>query len=218
MAVFGLYYTKNMLRLMDWPRKQGLLKKEYIDRTVFNMTVNQMVDWAAAIGAGKPNLALQIIAYIFRSKDWDGADAPDIKMFVEGMNDSFRQRGIDFKNTAPHAVVGPLQLGEKVGATFSPEVLKDKQVQTAIEEDFLGGLLYGLSHHREYEEWFQHSLEGHQKNMDLYKKADIGVDKLPTLSETYRDSEEIIQNYKQEMEIQLPPIPPKLLADAKALR
>jgi hypothetical protein len=47
---------------------------------------------------------------------------------------------------------------------------------------------------------------------------DIGVDKLPTLSETYRDSEEVVRNYQQEMGIDLPSIPAKLLADGKALR
>lgn len=219
MAIFGLYYTKNMLRLMKWPRSQGVLKKsQYIDSTIFDSTIDQMVDWGAAIGAGKPKLALQVLAYMYSDKDWESADSPKIKMFAEEMNAKYREEGADFNTTAPHDIVHRVHIAETFGPTIKAEALLDKRLQGRLEQDFLGGLLYGLSNPKSFESWHSYHLAEFEKSKDLYQKMDIGVDRLPTLSETYRDSEEIIQNYEQEMEIKLPSIPDKLLADAKALR
>lgn len=219
MAIFGLYYTKNMLRLMKWPRTQGVLKKgQYIDSTIFDSTIDQMVDWAAAIGAGKPKLALQIVAYMFKDADWGGPDAPQVKNLCVEMNAKYRTEGADFNKTAPHDIIHPVRIAETFGPTIKAEALFDKRLQGRLEGNFLGGLMYGLSNSKSFEAWHSHHLAEFEKNKDLYQKADIGVDRLPTLSETYRDSEEIIQNYEKEMEIKLPPIPDKLLVDAKALR
>lgn len=219
MAIFGLYYTKNMLRLMKWPRTQGTFKKsQYIDSTIFDSTIDQMVDWGAALGAGKPKLALQIVAYMFKDADWDGSDPPKVKDLCLELNERYRAEGIDLDKTAPHDIIGPVRIAETFGPTIKAEALLDKRLQGRLEQDFLGGLLYGLSNPKSFEAWHAYHLAEFEKNKDLYQQADIGVDRLPTLSETYRDSEEIIQNYEQEMEITLPPIPDKLLADAKALR
>ncbi len=219
MAIFGLYYTKNMLRLMDWPRTQGTFKKsQYIDSTIFDGTIDQMVDWAAALGAGKPKLALQIVAYIFKDADWEGADPPQLRQLCEEMNAKYREESADFNTTAPHDIVHRVHIAETFGPTIKAEALLDKRLQGRLESDFLGGLMYGFSNPKSYEAWHSNHLAEFEKDKELIQKMDIGVDKLPTLSETYRDSEEIIQNYEKEMEIKLPPIPDKLLVDAKALR
>lgn len=219
MAIFGLYYTKNMLRLMKWPRTQGTFKKsQYIDSMVFDGTIDQMVDWAAALGAGKPKLALHIVAYMFKDADWDGADPPQFKQLCEEMNAKYREEGAEFTTTAPHDIVHRVRIAETFGPTIKAEALLDKRLQGRLEQDFLGGLMYGLSNPKSFEAWHAHHLAEFEKNKDLYQKMDIGVDRLPTLSETYQESEEIIQNYEQDMEIKLPSIPDRLLVDAKALR
>lgn len=219
MAIFGLYFTKNMLRIMKWPRTQGVLKKsQYIDTTIFDSTIDQMVDWAAAIGAGKPKLALQVLAYMYSDKDWGSPDGPKIKMFAEEMNVKYREEGADFNRSAPHDIIHPVRIAETFGPTIKAEALLDKRLQGRLEQDFLRGLLYGLSNPKSFESWHEHNLKDFEKNKGIIQTMDIGVDRLPTLSETYRDSEEIIQNYENEMEIKLPPIPAKLLADGKALR
>jgi hypothetical protein len=219
MAIFGLYYTKNILRLMQWPRSQGIIKKsQYIDSMIFDSTIEQMVDWAAALGAGKPWLALQIIAYTFRDADWEGVDPPQLKRFCEELNENYYEEGIDFNTTAPHNIVHRVYIAENFGPTIKADALLDKRLQGRLEQDFLGGLMYGLSNPKSFEAWHSHHLSEFERTKGLTHTMDIGVDKLPTLSETYRDSEEVVRNYQQEMGIDLPSIPAKLLADGKALR
>ncbi|MDB5182666.1 MAG: hypothetical protein JWO47_450, partial [Candidatus Saccharibacteria bacterium] len=54
MAIFGTYYVVNLLRVAKWPRKEGILGKEVYDVMIADVTIDQMVDWAASIGAGSP--------------------------------------------------------------------------------------------------------------------------------------------------------------------
>ncbi len=218
MSVFGLYYTKNMLTIMKWPRTQGLLKKQYIDSAIFDSTIDQMVDWAAALGAGKPNLSLQIIAYMFKDADWESADAPKIKMFVDEMRAEHQNRGGNSGEKSPHDIIQPVRIAERFGSTIKPEALQDKRLIGRLEQDFLHGLLYGFSNPTQYEAWYSNYLDDYKKNLALHQKMGLGVEKLPSLSESYGNSEEIIRNYEQEMKIQLLPILPQLLAEANAVR
>jgi hypothetical protein len=217
MAIFGLYFTKNMLNQMGWPRKQGLFKKNIIDTTIFDSTVDQMVDWAAAIGAGRPELALKIIAYEFMDKDWESKDAPQIKEFIDSVKEDYRKQGADTGKKSPHEIVQPVRISKAFGPAIQAEELTDKRLQTIIEQVFLTGLFYGLGNHSLFETWYKNHLEDFNDKLPTMKKAGLNVDRLPTLSENYADSEQIIRNYEQEMEIHLPSIPAKLLTDAKAL-
>jgi hypothetical protein len=62
MAIFGFYFVSGLLREAGWPRKQGLFRRDVLDTTILDSAIDQMVDWAASLGAGRPALALQIVA------------------------------------------------------------------------------------------------------------------------------------------------------------
>jgi dGTPase len=65
MATFGCFFVTGLLREAGWPRPQGLLRKEVIDTMILDSAIDQMIDWSAAIGAGRPRLGLQVIAEMF---------------------------------------------------------------------------------------------------------------------------------------------------------
>jgi hypothetical protein len=217
MSIFGLYFTKNMLIQMNWPRKQGLFGKEVIDTTIFDSTVNQMIDWAAALGAGKPKLSLQIISYMFKDKDWDGTDRPKIKQFIEGMNQKHKKRRLNLEETAPHDIVQPAKMANYFGATVEAKSLQDQRIVTKLETEFLSGLLYGLGNPSSFESWYKNHMEDMHNKMPIMKKAGLDIDEPLSLDENYANSEQIIRDYEKSMEITLPSIPENLLLDAKDL-
>jgi hypothetical protein len=217
MTIFGIYFTKNMLDQMGWPRKQGLFSREVFDTYVFDSTIDQMVDWAAAIGAGNPKLSLKIIAYIFRDRDWKSNDCPDIKKYITELSKRYEKTGIKLEEKAPHEIVRLVRFSAHTGKTMPAAAFQNKDVQLIIETDFLNGLLYGLGSSASFESWYESHLEDARKNMPTMRKAGLEIDELPTLKENYVNSEQIIRDYEKMMEITLPEIPAKLLSDAKAL-
>src|SRR6478736_1164029 len=84
MSTFAFYFTTQLLREAGWPRKLVRFKGEGYDTTVVDFAFAQSIDWGAALGARRPRIALQMIAEIFRDRDWEGDDAPNVKAYVEG--------------------------------------------------------------------------------------------------------------------------------------
>lgn len=50
MAIVGFYFVSGLLRVAGWPRKQGVFRKEVLDTAILDSAIDQMVDWAAALG------------------------------------------------------------------------------------------------------------------------------------------------------------------------
>lgn len=217
MSIFGLYFTKNMLMQTGWPRKQGLLDKQIVNSMVYDNTIDQMIDWAAALGAGNPKLSLQIISYMFQDKDWDGPDRPQIKTFIEGVKKELKEKNLNLEKTAPHDIVEHTKVENHFGENIDIKVIQDKRNIPILEYQFLSGLLYGLGNASSYNSWYQNHLEEVSKKLPEMKKAGLYIDELPSLNENSANSEQIIKGYEEEMGISLPSIPDKLLDDAKGL-
>jgi hypothetical protein len=66
MSIYGLYFTKTIVEQTGAAKRRNVLNSEaVVDTAVLNGIVNQMVDWAATIGACRPRLGLQMIAWMF---------------------------------------------------------------------------------------------------------------------------------------------------------
>jgi hypothetical protein len=50
MSMFGLYFVRSLMHEAGWPRKQGLLRAEVFNTLIADQAVEQMIDWAAALG------------------------------------------------------------------------------------------------------------------------------------------------------------------------
>jgi hypothetical protein len=183
-----------------------------VDSLIVDITIQQMIDCAAALGACRPQLALQIIATMFNDKNWEGVDAPEILSFIDGS----RQLWLGKKGMSPHEIIGfPSFLKH---AKFIPaKLLNEKDMRRVLEQEFLGGLLWGLANEEEFVTWYEAYEKHHTEQLPMYKKADIGVESIQTLAQYLNDCEDIIRDYEAKSG-KLSPIPPRLLEDAKKIR
>ena len=212
MSIFGFYFVTTMLREAGWPRRRGLFRSEaVVDTLIADVIVNQMVDWATALGACRPRLALQVIAQMFRDRDWEGENAPKILIFINGAKDEWNTRS----DKAPHDIVEPFKLS-KHGKMIRSKDLKDNRIRTALEQFCLEGLLWGLANPDRFKAWYESQEKSQRDRLPLMQNAGLAVDSIPTLSEFLKESEEMLKGYESEVD-PLPAIPPRLLADARAL-
>ena len=68
MSIFAFYFVGNLLREAGWPRKLGLFKGEGYATIIADGVIDQMVTWGASLGAGRPSLALQVLAEVYRDR------------------------------------------------------------------------------------------------------------------------------------------------------
>lgn len=214
MSIFGFYFVSGLLREAGWPKKRGFFKKEFLATIILDETIDQMIDWAAAIGAGRPALALQTIAEMFRDRDWSSDNAPSIRRFIEGAraeNESWRV----INAIAPRDVVKAPRFA-RTGPAVDAKALTDKQMRLGLEQWFLEGVLWGLANPEAFEKWYNARFEDQTKRIALMRQSRLAIDALPSLPQFLADSEELLRNYGRDVG-PLPTIPAKLLADARAL-
>lgn len=211
MAILGLYFTKNMLNQTGWPRKKGVFSKSVIDSAILDGIINQMIDWAASVGAGRPKLAIQVLAYEFMGKDWGSGDAPDIVKCFMLMEKDLHQ------NKAPHEIVERETITKSFGALVRGDITTDKQFIALLENYFIIGVVLGLGGKESFESWHSKMNEDFEKNEELYKTARLDVGGLRSLNQYYEASAEIVMLYLKEMDVKQPKIPKNLLEDARSL-
>lgn len=212
MSIFGYYFVKSLLRAAGWPRKQGLFKREGYDTAIMDAAIDQMVDWAASLGAGRPSLALRIIAEMFRDRNWESDGAPQIRSFIGAARESWDSA----PNAAPRQVVQPIRLAKAFGASISTKDFQDARLRVALEQNVLEALLWGLANPDRFATWYAGAAQRLQSSLNHMRSSGLAIDALPSMAEFFDQSEEIIRNYERDI-APLPTIPEKLLSDARAL-
>lgn len=213
MSIFGFYYVTTILKQAGWPKRRGLFSsKAGVDTLIADAVINQMIDWSAALGACRPKLALQIIAWIYKDKDWEGEDAPRIVDFINKAKDIWDARG----NKSPHDIIEPFKLSKHFGRTIRSKDLKNNLILTALEQVCLEGLLWGLVNPDRFKSWYESHYKNQKEKLPLMQKAGVEIDSIPTLSEFLKESEQMLKGYESEVGPLLP-IPPKLLDDVRIL-
>jgi hypothetical protein len=212
MSIFGIYFAMQLLREMGWPRKLGMFKGEGYDTFIADSAVAQSIDWGAALGAGRPRLALQMIAEMFRDRDWEGDDAPDVKAFVEDVSE-----GTWSTAASPQEAVQQVQLAKHWRkSTISVEEFQDRRLRAMMEQVLLEALLWGLSNPDRFDAWYRSRVAHQESMLPTMRSAGLEVDELPSLPHFFEDSEQIVRDYERDSG-PLPSIPPRLLDDATAL-
>jgi len=212
MSIFGYYFVSSLLREAGWPSKQGVFRGEAYDTTIADAAIDQMVDWAASLGAGRTGIALQIIAEIFRDRDWEGEGAPRIETFITGARESWDR----MPKAALRQIVQPIRLASAFGTSITPQNFQDSRLQTALEQNVLEALLWGLANPDRFAMWYAGAAQRQQSSLDVMRKAGLATGPLPALPEFFDQSEAVVRNYEREVGT-LPEIPKKLLFDARAL-
>jgi len=215
MSMFGFHFVTGLLQEVGWPRRKGLFNgTAVIDTTILDSAIDQMVDWAAALGAGRPTLALQIVAEAFRDREMQNFERRGIKILIEGGRTE-NERWRVTEAIAPHDIARPIEFRfADNGPTIDVRGFKENRL--SLELWFLEGLLWGIDNPRAFETWYQLHYEEQIKMLPLMRKAGVAVVEPLDLPHFLADSEEILRNYEREFG-PLPAVPESLLADARAL-
>lgn len=180
MSIFGFYYVTTILKQAGWPKRRGLFNSEAIvDTLIADATIDQMIDWSAALGACRPKLALQVIAWIYKDKNWEGENAPRIVDFINKAKDIWNARG----NKSPHDIIEPFKLSKHFGKTIRSKDLKDNRIRTALELVCLEGLLWGLANPDRFKSWYESHYKNLKEKLPLMQKAGLEEEKVDEISE-----------------------------------
>jgi len=212
-SIFGFYYVVSLLSIMGWPRRRSLFNSEaVVDSTILDLAIEQMIDWAASIGACRPELGLQTIASMFRDMDWNSGEALDISVATDNLRKQWIEGG---NSNNPREAVGPAKFSEHSNV-ISMKQLKDKETKYALEVYCFESLLWGLINPDSFKTYYSTNEERQRERMPEYKKAGLAVDYIPTLDQMLKEGEEILRGYEREVR-PLSLIPQKLLNDAISL-
>ncbi len=212
-SIFGFYYVVGLLSHMGWPRRRGLFSSEaVIDSLILDSTIDQMIDWSASIGACRPNVALQIIASMFRDMDWNSKDALDIRAEIVNLKKQWIERG---SSNNPREIVKPVKFS-KTTKVITMKQLKDKDIQHALEVYCYESLMWGLINSDNFKNYYSANEKRQRDQLPEYQKAGLAVDSIPTLDQILNDGEEIIRSYEKEIR-PLSVVPQKLLDGAISL-
>jgi hypothetical protein len=214
MSIFGFYFVSGILREAGWPKKQGIFRKEVLDSTILDSAIDEMIDWAAALGAGRPALALQTIAEIFRDRDWSSEDAPNIRKFIENV----RLKNPQWSATgaiAPSEVVLPTRF-TRAGPTLPAKALAESEMRLGLEHWFLEGALYGLANPEALRTWYEARYDRQTTNLGSMRQAGLEIEALPDYLQYLANCENVLRSYERDIG-PLPAIPDKLIADARLL-
>jgi len=209
-TLYGMYYVRGMLDAAKWPRKQGLLGREVINVTALNAVTGMAVDWGAALGAGRPNLAFKVLSSIFGE-----LDQKEILSKLEAFSDIYKKELYpklgDIGEKAPHEIIEPGRFKGELNDTISASILKNQQFMYEMENNFLWGLEFGLYNKKYYEAWYKKSIKGNEKLKPTYEKLGMQHESIMTLEEEYSNAEEMVNCYQQEMGTELPKEVPEFL-------
>lgn len=212
-SIFGFYYIVGLLSHMGWPRRRGLFSSEaVVDSLILDSAIDQMIDWSASIGACRPDLALQIVASIFRDMNWESKDAFNISAEIANLKNQWKERS---NTNNPREIVKPVKFS-KTSKVISMKQLKHKDIQHALEVYFYESLMWGLVNPAEFKNYYQENEKRQRGNLPEYKAAGLAVDSIPTLDSILNDGEEILKGYEKEIR-PLSPVPQKLKSDAISL-
>jgi hypothetical protein len=212
-SIFGFYYIAGLLSHMGWPRRRSLFNSEaVVNCLILDLTIEQMIDWAASIGACRPNLGLRIIASMFRDMDWASEVALDINAEIIKHKKQWNEKGI---GNNPNEAVKPVKLASH-SKVMSMKQLKDKDFKYAMEVYCYESLCWGLVNSDSFKTYFSLREKRQNERMNLYKKAGLEIDNIPSLEQYTNEGEEILKGYEKEVR-PLSPIPQKLLSDALSI-
>lgn len=209
-SIFGFYYIMGLLSHMGWPRRKSLLNSTaVVDSLILDSAVEQMIDWAASIGACRPKLALQIIATMLRDTDWESKEAMDLSAEVGNMKKQWAERG---NSDNPREAIKPVKFS-KHSKVMTMKQLKDKEISHALEVYCYESLIWGLVNPDNFKTYYSANEKRQIEKMPEYKKAGLEVDYIPSLDQILKEGEEILKGYEKEIR-ELSPLPQKLQSDA----
>jgi len=220
---FVLYYLVGMLKAMGWPRKVGLpmLRKEVVDAFVIRMAIQQMVEFATVLGAKRPNVAIRLIADMFRQRDY--TQQPAAQLWAK----------LDATQTVTlHPEISPAEaiarfIGDSSGKDYG-KILGQGPSQNFVPWSFVGGgpisfashmpfamaLAWGIEHPEEALAAWEAQYKQYAEDLPEMLAAGLKLDPphtIPTSDDICASIEEVLAFFQKEVR-PLVAVPPELLA------
>ena len=213
MSFLAYHFIEGVLIKSGGPKRKSLFNSEAVfDSILVDTVVEQMIDYASALGACRSKLALQIISNMFKDRNWDTDDAPNILVFINKMEEWKIENII-----APHEIIKLPSFVEHFGKTVPVSILHKREMQADLEQKFLFALLLGLANPDKFKLWFEEDFKEKENKLEEYKKAGLDIDFIPTLQQYLKSCDGIVKDYEEKMGSLSTAIPPKLLLDAQKL-
>lgn len=214
MSIFAFYFATGLLQEAGWPRKLGRFKGVGYDAAMVDLAFAQSIDWGASLGAGRPEIALQMIAHMFRDRDWEGEEAPNVKVFVEGRREDEAQFGPWQSAASPQeAVPSRVHFANSMSSLTHEQFLGLKR---PTEPYLFNALLWGLDNPDRFETWHAAQTTEYESELPVMRRAGLEVGESSSLAEYLESCEQIVHNYERDLD-PLPSPPARLLSDAEAL-
>ena len=103
------------------------------------------------------------------------------------------------------------------GSALSVEMFNRPQTMVFMEPVTFHALLWGLIDPDRFEAWYTSQVADYESGAPEAISHGLEIpETMPSLQQFYENCEQIIRDYERDVQ-PLPPIPPKLLADAEAL-
>jgi hypothetical protein len=82
MSRFTLWFIAEHLRRMGWPKKE-IFGRNYVDSRILDVVVEQSIEIAVGLGAGRPKIGLAIIADIFKNNLWTKESTSKLLQYLD---------------------------------------------------------------------------------------------------------------------------------------
>ncbi len=215
MSRFTMWYVAEQLRQMGWPREKGTFRKQaYVETPLVDAAVVEAVRVCVGLGAGRPKLALAVLADTFENNPWTETSVGELLRFLG--------RGEDTIARNPELLPWQALYAEHRIAPYGNDLPAEKLNDSAFVQVWgsatAQGTLWGLTHESDMQRVFAEDKERYEQVTS--EAAPLGLDvrsQFPwtTLEQFYEGCEEFVRRF----ELVRPPLPevPTTLAAAPAI-
>lgn len=196
-----------MLREANWPRKTGTFKKtEAVDPRFVDFLMVRVAEMSVTLGAGSPKLAAQLLADIFRDRDWEDQPLGDL---LHDLDPSPRVAAAPGQR--PWNSIVTLRLAQQPDITkpeLMPwEVLTRPQFLVQLQITCAQGLIWGLLHPEEGLAAIAKQNATLNERLPIFKNAGLKIDdqfSVPAVADAIANIEQFIDAYQQEQRPLIP--------------
>ncbi len=212
MSRFRSWYVAEQLRQMGWPKEKGTFRKQaYVETALVDAAVEQSVRVCVGLGAGRPQLALAVLADTFPNNPWTETSVGEL-LGVLGQGEDTIARN---RELLPWQALIAAHRIAPYGNHLPAEKLNDADLNTIWDSVSARGTLWGLTHESDMPRVFAEDKERYEQT--AREAVTLGLDVSPqfpwtTLDQFYDGCEEFVRLF----ELVRPPLPevPTMLSTA----
>ncbi len=203
---FPTFFLYGMLREAGWPRRKGRFSsKPIVDPRFVDSVGIRLMELGMSVGAGRPGLALQLLADVFSDRDWQRQPAIELTRDLEIFS-------ADLGGEKPWEIAWPIRLARVADITKPEsmpwEVLNDQSLYGMIHRQFAVSLWWGVRHPDEVRIALDEAWGAVRRNLSALKawglQARTDVD-VAGAEDHFRESEQMVSAYAAERP--LPAVP-----------